>query len=314
MRWTGPDTLSFELHFGVDIADSDLIDQVQSWLADQGRAFSVDLRVCSYERDRHALRIDPKAPRSLHQAVIAKGTERGATYRALAAVSPPMAERRFGHALVRGKTPATYLKFDFDAQAPFRPSGSQWLFSNTIGGWSARETIGSMSRADWARSLASELARDPRLLWGQASMDSEFRERNLHDAVDGVWALGRDVRLSLPGVFWLNFFGRPYVDLIGKQRILTVPCSRAGELNGNIMVELEVPPEDWSTAEGRECHNGAVAHLGQEFFFDRHKPHQQTAAPDFGLEPLPERKPFQVMTTDGKRFTTVDGPSLPRKM
>jgi hypothetical protein len=65
---------------------------------------------------------------------------------------------------------------------------------------------------------------DDDVLWGAAWQDDEFRWSNLHDEADGMWALGRDMRRSLPGLFWLNAFGPPYVDMIGHDSL----TSRAG--------------------------------------------------------------------------------------
>jgi hypothetical protein len=137
-------------------------------------------------------------------------------------------------------------------------------------------------------------------------MNSEFHDSNLHDDVDGVWALGRDVRLSLPGVFWLNFFGPAYAQLIGKERMLSVPDTKARTQNGNVILELYANPEDWSTSAGQGLHRSTIARLGGQFFFDKLRPERPTHATDFGLAPLPERPSPKVMTTDGKHFTVLD--------
>ena len=118
--------------------------------------------------------------------------------------------------------------------------------------------------------------------------------------------MGRDVRRSLPGVFCLNLFGSAYLQLIGKDRMLSVPDAKAREQNGKVILELYVNPEDWSTSGGQALHDSAIARLGGQFFFDKLRPEQLTAAPDFGLTPLPERPSFKVITTDGKHFTVLD--------
>jgi hypothetical protein len=299
------DELSFELHFGVDLAESDVLDTLQTSLT-AGRGFSHSLRALSVERDRAPLSVGLDVPGSVREAVVMKGTQSGPTYRALVAADPPTHHRRFGHALLRGSPPSTFLVIDFDEYVPCRPSGDQWLFSNTVGGWIGAGTIARISRTDWVLSLVERLGEHPQLLWGAAFVGSEFSERNLHNDADGMWALGRDVRRCLPGVFWLNVFGSAYVHTIGEQQIRTVPTGTVHALGDNLMVQVYSGPEEWSTEDGRARHEQVVGHLGQRFFFDRINPDRPTTAPDFGLEPLKQRKPFQVRTTDGKRITPFE--------
>lgn len=306
MRSANRDELSFELHFRVDLAESDVLGELQTSLATIGRGFSQGLRALSVERDRAPLDVGLDIPGSVREAVVTKGTERGATYRALVAADPPTHNRRFGHALLRGSAASTFLAVDFDEYVPCRPSGHQWLFSNTVRGWVGVGRIAGTSRTEWVLSLIERLGQHPEVLWGAAYVRSEFSKRNLHDEADGRWALGRDVRRYLPGVYWLNVFGSAYVHLIGEQRIRTVPTGKVLGLGNNLMLQVYGSPEEWSTEAGRSDHEQVVGHLGQRFFFDRINPDRPATAPDFGLEPLPRRKPFQVMTTDGKRFTPVE--------
>src|SRR5262249_38790595 len=125
-----------------------------------------------------------------------------------------------------------------------------------------------------------------------------------HDDQDGVWALGRDVRRSLPGLFWLNAFGPPYVELIGRDTLTTAPAT-TGQRGANAVVELYPSPGEWETASGRNAHTRVLGHLGRGFFYDRTAPHRETTAPDFGLpEPAPGM-PLEVLTTDGQTFTDL---------
>jgi hypothetical protein len=70
--------------------------------------------------------------------------------------------------------------------------------------------------------VATTLVNHPDFLWGAAFDRDGFRARNL-DETSGARALGRDMSKALPGLYWLNLFGAPYVDLIGVERLRTAP-------------------------------------------------------------------------------------------
>jgi hypothetical protein len=297
------DELCFELHFAADLAESGVLDLLQTALVTTVPGFREAVRVLGYERDRSAISVDVQTAGALRTAIVAKGTERGTTYKALAAGSPPAHARRFGHAMVRATPRAAYLSIDFDEYVPCQPMGDKWLFSNNVGGTFGPQRVAGVAREDWVQALVKGLGDDPRLLWGAAFLRSEFASRNLHNEADGMRALGRDVRKSLPGVFWLNVFGSAYVDLIGAQRLRNAPAASTSVLGSNVLVVAYAKPEDWSADLRMSHQRQLVDYLGQGYFYDRSHPDRPTIAPDFGLAILPPRRPVRAVTTDGRHFT-----------
>jgi hypothetical protein len=297
------DDLCFELHFAADLAASDVLDRLQTALATTVPGFREAVRVLGYERDRSAISVDVQTAGALRTAIVAKGTERGTTYKALAAGSPPAHGRRFGHTMVRATPRAAYLSVDFDEYVPCQPMGDKWLFSNSVGGTLGPQRVAGAAREDWVQTLVKGLGDDPRLLWGAAFVRSEFSSRNLHNDADGMWALGRDVRKSLPGVFWLNVFGSAYVDLIGAHRLRNAPAATTSVLGNNVLVAVYAKPEDWSADLAVSHQRQLVEYIGHRYFYDRRHPDRPTVAPDFGPAELPRRGSFQVVTTDEKHFT-----------
>jgi hypothetical protein len=294
------DDLCFELHFAADLAEPGVLDLLQTALVTMVPGFREAVRVLGYERDRSAISVDLQTAGALRTAIVAKGTERGATYKALTAGSPHTRTRRLGHAMVRATPRAAYLSVDFDEYFPCLPMGDKWLFSNNVGGTFGPQRVAGVPREDWVQALVKGFGDDPRLLWGAAFLRSEFDSRNLHNEADGIRALGRDVRKSLPGVFWLNVFGSAYVDLIGSERLRNAPAAIVTVLGNNVLVGAYEKPEDWSTGLGMSHQRQLAEYLGQRYFYDRSHPDQPTVAPDFGIAELPPRRSFQVVTTDGK--------------
>jgi len=306
-------SLSFEFHFGQDLAVSDVLDTLQTAITAIEPSFVETLRVVEYEGDPSPARVDASQDGSLHRAVLTKGIRRGETYEQLAGESSPTQDRprRFGMVWVRGKARSTFLSVAFDERAPAHPAGNSWLWSNSIGGMIGSARIGRTPREEWVRRLASALGSHSVLVWGAAFSHDEFRFRNLHDDSAGTWAMGRDVRRSLPGLYWLNLFGEPYVQLIGEDRLSSADAISVQKVGSGMIVEAYAHPDDWDSSDGRESHARIVRQLGSLFFFDRDKPEAETTAPDFGLYPLPPRPPFQVMTGDAVHFTPLPEADTP---
>lgn len=184
------------------------------------------------------------------------------------------------------------------------PIGNRWLFSNSVSFTTENSRIAARPSHEWARELFVELARSPDVLWGAAWHDDEYRASNLHDEADGMWALGRDVRRSLPGLFWLNAFGRAYTDLIGTSTLASAP-TRVLDVGPSVVVEVYPSPAEWRGDASRRAHDAVLAHIGRQFFYERSSPDRATVAPDFGLPELPDREAFQVLSFDGETFTVL---------
>ncbi|MGV9806666.1 hypothetical protein [Micromonospora chersina] len=260
----------------------------------------------AYERDPAGRRVDLSEPGALRAAVLAKGTERGATFRALArGQEDRLRQLRFGHVTLRGRgsgTEGVYLKVDFDRRVPAIPSGTSWLWSNSIGGRISAPHVEGTDRQEWVCRLVDELTAATTTVWGAAYLSPEFTHLNI-DTSRVRRAIGRDMRRALPGLYWLNIFGPAYIALIGEPRLLSAPADIAERRGEHVVVRTYRNAEDWEAHH--ETHHTLAAALGAEHFFDRDDPARQHRAPDFGLPELPERSPFRVQTDDGIHVTPL---------
>jgi hypothetical protein len=299
------DDLCLELHYGRDLIDSDVLMTLQAVLASSAPKMFASLEVHAYERDRDRLVVAPEQKTSLRDAVLARGTQRGATYDALVAESPlPADERRFGSVLLRGRGAGTgghFISVAFDTKVPAMPMGI-WLWSNSIGMTVSTASLEGSQRSSWMEGFAANLSRHPDFLWGAAYLQQEFAASNL-DTTNGVRAIGRDVRRYLPGVFWLNLFGKPYRDLIGVRALRSALAAVIDEDKHRVILRAFESPEDWP--DGLDAKKRLRQQLGDDVFFDRSQPERPTRAPAFDLSPLPERPPFEVFTSDGEHFTRL---------
>src|SRR5262249_6175423 len=104
--------------------------------------------------------------------------------------------------------------------------------------------------------------------YGNCHRDAEFIAKNVIDNADGIRAEGVRLTRSLPGLYWLNFFGAPYLKLIGQQRLIASPAHQVAGLDSGVLLALGAAPGDWTTPDYQKREREVLRHLGEKFFFD----------------------------------------------
>jgi hypothetical protein len=117
--------------------------------------------------------------------------------------------------------------------------------------------------------------------YGNAHTQEEFSAKNVIEDETSVQAIGRLLSKSLPGLYWLNYFGPIYVDLIGRQRLLSAPAYEVKPVGNGILLALDASPDNWQSAAYRAREQATIAHLGKQYFFSRDDPDRPTIAPNF---------------------------------
>jgi hypothetical protein len=78
----------------------------------------------------------------------------------------------------------------------------------------------------------------------------------------------------IPDIYWVTMFGKPYVDLFSRERLLSAPAYRVVELkNGSVLMQLtEFPGESEEEPNGYQNRKDLVKnHLSLDAFFDPNK-------------------------------------------
>jgi len=81
--------------------------------------------------------------------------------------------------------------------------------------------------------------------------------------------LGIDLKRAIPDVYWATFLGPEYVEMFGRNKLLSVPCNKVEELHdGGVLLVLTPSPLDYvKDAEGFDRLRQRVKeHLGIEAF------------------------------------------------
>jgi hypothetical protein len=94
---------------------------------------------------------------------------------------------------------------------------------------------------------------------------------------------------SLPGLYWLTFFGAPYRELITSARLMSAPECQVTAHGSGYTLKLSDSPDDWSFSAYRDKEELIRRHLGEQYFFIRERVQKETVSP-FNLPLLPDPK------------------------
>jgi len=141
------------------------------------------------------------------------------------------------------------------------------------------------------RDWISRLSQQHGTVWGHAESRKDM-ESKLDMHFIGPDSEEHSVReffppKCLPDILWLNIFGQPYVELIGRDKLLSTPADVVRELPGGA-VAITVSPSPFRRDEeeyDERCRR-IKEHIGRQFFFDVSDPHRQCPQPKVDVEYL----------------------------
>jgi hypothetical protein len=213
----------------------------------------------------------------LRESVLREAGERGPTYHAMVErYGRPEYERFNGSGELRGTRDLTVV-VSVD-EWPVSPLGDALQLGNTVTLQLRRARVQGRPARVWAASVFEALAAATAPAWGAVWAREEYDAKVMSDG-PGVAAIGRDFGRFLPGLFTVNFFGPPYVDLIGRERLLGAPGARA--VGDGVLIAAGDDPSAWAGEERRRRDDELLDHLGREFFFAKTAMPARTRAPDW---------------------------------
>jgi hypothetical protein len=135
--------------------------------------------------------------------------------------------------------------------------------------------------SDWAWNLFGNLPQQLPIRYGNGHLAEEFHTKNMVYEAGGARAVGVRLEEALPGLYWLNYFGGPYLKLIGEDRLLSAPAFAARQVGNGVLIALDSSPLNWQSAAYREREEATINHLGRDYFFLKAEPGRQLVAPVF---------------------------------
>lgn len=106
---------------------------------------------------------------------------------------------------------------------------------------------------------------------------------------------------GLPGVFWANYFGPPFVKFYSKSKLEKAPNYQRRELpDGGYLILTSHSPLDYAKPETKRLEQALIEHLGKDSVFDKRYPDRVLTSP---------------FTSDCNRnHSTVPKSSLPNRL
>ena len=254
------------------------LEVLQDLLVEVAPRWSTRLRVLRSAREQ--IPVDASQPGALRAAVLEMATRRGPTYQALVERSGPGDERVFGSAEVRGASQELIVVVSVDEQV-VSSLGRATVLNNTVSLQVRRPKVAGRKGTDWSSEVFQALCARLSPAWGWAGHPSEYWAKVMTEE-PSIRAVGRDLGRYLPGVFWLNFFGRPYRQLIGDDRLRSVPATHVAIVDQGVLIGLGLEPMDWDTEEYATAEQRVRDHLDAHLFYSKAEPDRLTVAPQWG--------------------------------
>jgi hypothetical protein len=254
---------------------TDELDRLQELLPKVAPSWCRRLRAWGSTKDQ--LPIDVAQPGALRDAVLEIATRRGPTYQALVERHGPGDERLFGSAELRGAGPELTVVVSVDEHV-VSSLGKTTRLGNAIALQIRRPRIEGQAAADWAETAFESLCDQFSPVWGGGGHPAEYWAKVMTEQPP-IRALGWDLGRFLPAVFWLNFFGRPYRQLIGEDRLRSTPASQVIPADQGVLIGLGLEPSSWDTADYAAAEQKVRDHLGVSLFFSKAEPDRPTIAP-----------------------------------
>ena len=104
---------------------------------------------------------------------------------------------------------------------------------------------------------------------GLASNRQDISIRNYRTrAAESIWGFDVQIPHGLPTLFWRTYFGPPYIELIGRGRLLTAPVHDVTTQRERIVLTLTPDlPADESWPAFSDVRRRVIEHLGRDLFW-----------------------------------------------
>jgi hypothetical protein len=85
---------------------------------------------------------------------------------------------------------------------------------------------------------------------------------------ESQWGFTVQISQGLPTLFWRTYLGRPYIDLIGRARLLESPAHEVIDRGDLVVVTLSPEPPDETTYPSfDDARQRVIDHLGRDLFW-----------------------------------------------
>lgn len=209
---------------------------------------------------------------------------------------------------LRGATEALILFLEL-MRKPVGHTADHCGFGNGLGFQIFRKNVEGLRLGEWCKRMLTAMGQCEGLQVddGSAELRAESEAKNA-DRTGGGYRTLTSKNRALPGIYWANFLGQPYCDLIGRAKLLSAPAHEVREVGSGVLVIMSEKPEDWNTPEYKAREQHFLDHVGREYFFERDNPDKPTKSP-FNLPELPPHDPskdIHVLHLGGGKYEVLN--------
>lgn len=277
-------SLDARLYSANSLLGGSQLEEVQRILMQLAPEWTSKLHLWRFRKTR--LPIDATRKGALLGIALSKGVETGSLYRHLLKIAPPINHRRTGSMELRGAYRGLTVVIALDDWT-FCPSGGRWLVGNQINIQVRSRLIERRDASAWVQEYVERCCSSLDPLFGFVCATDEYDAKNISTDGGGLRAIGVDIAKYLPGLYWLNFFGRPYKELITDGRLSSAPECEVSACGSGYILKLSDSPHDWNLPEYKRKEEVVRHHLGEKYFFSRDCAQTETVSP-FKLPKLPD--------------------------
>jgi hypothetical protein len=277
-----PTALNVVIHLGRSLFEGSQLQDIQNILGSCASEWTNQARIYRSRQDQQP--IDLKTSGTLEAAIREWENQRRGVREALEKeLGPPRFPRLLGTVELRGADASLTVVISADefVFAPFLDG--RWIFGNRIALQIRKSKVEGVDAAMWSAGVIAALCENLSPFHGDVHTVDEFDAKNMSHAGGGLAAIGVDVFKYLSGLYWMNFFGKPYCDLMGRDTLLTAPAADVRAVNDGVLLRLTDNPRDWATEAYKTIERRVLEHIGPQYFFSRDDPNRKTVAPNFQI-------------------------------
>jgi hypothetical protein len=263
--------IDIKIMYDCDISRDQCLETIETVIRDLAPRWSGSIRIWRSNHDQPRVQVG-----ELKSAVIDDVTDDPA-YISRVESDDPGSCRRTGKSEIRGSSADLTVVLSLD-EAPFVAVAESLAMSNGLAVQVRRPTVERVPAAVWARDFFNRACTDTGPAWATVRASAEYQHKNRADG-PGIRYIGLDVSECLPGLYASNFYGPAYVDLIGRDTLLTAPALDSRPAGDGVLLVVAEDPEEWDTPEAVARNEAVLDHLGREYFFAKTDPPDRYRAP-----------------------------------
>ena len=258
--------MDLRMSFDRDLLETDVLDRLQRILAELSRSWLSGCQLIRNE-DEPGIHIETSEKGALTSAVLEEAERIKTPFVGQHGGDPEPPPQRSALVEFRGAEDFLDVFVGVSERAVRIRAGRRW--DNWISLKVRGKTVRGVRALTWSRTAFMRCARDLGSSVGSCSLSEEWWSKRMVETDEATYAARVDELTQIPGLFWLNAFGPYYVDLVGKDKLLTAPAHSVEEVDGTIVLTLAEQATEWKSDAYRATEAAVRKHLGEELVFSK---------------------------------------------